>query len=266
MNCLANIALVVAVSMSACSSESSTPALTTRALTTPALTTPAVTPSPTVTQPVATPAPTTAAPTTAEPTTAAATTAAATTAIPTTAGQVAPAYVFPFVGRKVSYGTTHAGYPAIDVFGCGAGVVAPTSGTIAQIRLTDPWEAGVNDPATRGGKYVAMIGHDGVRYYFAHLASIAVTVGNTVAAGDALGVMGQTGDARSTVCHTHFGVSWPCPTNEWQVRRGEIWPTKYLDAWRNGEQLSPAGEVTATQASKPNACADAAAAKSAAAA
>ena len=221
-------------------------------------------PSPT-SAPVATAALTT--PTTA-PTTTTSTTAAATTtslAPTTTAAFVpTPTYVFPFTGRNVSYGTRHAGYPAIDVFGCGANVVAPTSGTVTQVRTTDPWEPAVNDPATRGGQYVSMVGDDGVRYYFAHLGTISTAVGTIVAPGDALGIMGQTGDARATECHTHFGISWPCPTVEWQVRRGEILPPKYLDAWRLGQQLSPTDEVAATLASNPNACADAANAKSAA--
>jgi len=192
------------------------------------------------------------------------TTVTTTTLAPTTSAAPATTYVFPFTGRNVSYGTTHAGYPAIDVFGCGANVVAPTSGTVTQVRITDTWDPAVNDPATRGGHYVTMIGNDGVRYYFAHLASISTAVGAKVAPGDALGIMGQTGDARATECHTHFGISWPCPTTEWQVRRGEVMPPKYLDAWRTGVQLAPADEVASTLASKPNACADAANAKSAA--
>ena len=84
-----------------------------------------------------------------------------------------------------------------------------------------------------------MIGDDGVRYYFAHLDHVDVQPGDRVDAGTALGVMGQTGDARNTVCHTHVGISWPCDHTEWAVRRGEVWPWKYLDAWRKGEQLSP---------------------------
>ena len=203
----------------------------------------------------------TTTPTTTTTTMAAATT---TTLAPTTTAALVPTYVFPFTGRNVSYGTRHAGYAAIDVFGCGANVIAPTSGTVTQVRTTDPWEPAINDPATRGGHYVTMLGDDSVRYYFAHLVAISTTVGAIVAAGDSLGIMGQTGDARATECHTHFGISWPCPTVEWQVRRGEIWPPKYLDAWRQGTQLSPANEVSAALASNPNACADAANAKSAA--
>ncbi|MUH51561.1 MAG: peptidoglycan DD-metalloendopeptidase family protein [Actinobacteria bacterium] len=209
--------------------------------------------------------PTTVPPTTVPPTTVPPTTVSPTT-VPVATAAVVSTYVFPFVGRNVSYGTTHHDYPAIDVFGCRAGVVAPTSGTVTEIRTVDLWEPKVNDPATRGGKYVTMIGGDGVRYYFAHLASVSTTVGANVAPGDALGVMGQTGDARLSACHTHVGISWPCPTKEWQVRRGEVWPPKYLDAWRRGEQLSPVDEVQAVEASHSSACLDAAAARSAAAA
>jgi murein DD-endopeptidase MepM/ murein hydrolase activator NlpD len=163
-------------------------------------------------------------------------------------------YVFPFTGKKVSYGRKHHDYPASDVFGCGAGVVAPVRGKVQETRTVDPWIPKVDDPATRGGKYVSMEGDDGVRYYFAHLASVAVTAGQRVAAGDPLGVMGQTGNARNSACHTHFGISWPCPHTEWAVRRGEIWPWKYLDAWRTGAQTSPVDEVAKAEAANPDAC------------
>ena len=43
-------------------------------------------------------------------------------------------------------------------------------------------------------------------------------------------------------------------SNEWAVRRGEVWPWKYLDAWRTGEQLSPVDEVTAAEAANPDGC------------
>ena len=57
------------------------------------------------------------------------------TIVPTTLPP--PAYVVPFVGRHVSYGGTHHDYPASDVFGCGAIVVAPTDGTVVQTREFD---------------------------------------------------------------------------------------------------------------------------------
>ena len=165
------------------------------------------------------------APTTKPPTTQPATTVPVTT-VPTptiTATTVpAPVHVFPFVGRDVSYGTTHHDYPAVDVFGCGAQVVAPTSGAVLEISVEDRWDPAVDDPATRGGHFASLLGDDGVRYYVAHLDSVAVVAGQRVAAGDPLGVMGRTGNARNSACHTHLGISRPCPSPEWQVRRGTI--------------------------------------------
>jgi hypothetical protein len=43
----------------------------------------------------------------------------------------------------------------------------------------------------------------------------------------------------------HFGISWPTKAGIWWVRRGEIYPWKYLDAWKAGKDLSPAKEVLA---------------------
>ncbi|HZX53626.1 MAG TPA: M23 family metallopeptidase [Ilumatobacteraceae bacterium] len=198
--------------------------------------------------------PSTAATTTIEVETTPPTVALSTTSSTSTTTPAPLTYVFPFTGKKVSYAHKHHDYPASDVFGCGAGVVAPVRGTIDEIRTVDPWVPKVNDPATRGGKYVSMEGDDGVRYYFAHLASVAVAVGQRIEAGDALGVMGQTGNARNSACHTHFGISWPCRGTEWAVRRGEIWPWKYLDNWRMGGQLSPVAEVEMVEAANPDAC------------
>lgn len=213
--------------------------------------------APAVTTPQAT------VPTTAPPTAPPAPTAPPSTTSTTTTVPRPLVYVFPFVGKKVSYGHRHHDYPATDVFGCGAGVVAPIGGTITQTRTFDPWNPKVNDPATRGGKYVSMLGDDGVRYYFAHLAEVDVQVGDVVDGGAQLGIMGQTGDARNSACHTHVGISWPCTGREWAVRRGEVWPWKYLDAWRTGEQLSPVAEVDLVQAANPDACNLAALARSA---
>jgi murein DD-endopeptidase MepM/ murein hydrolase activator NlpD len=168
-----------------------------------------------------------------------------------------PVYVFPFVGKRVSYGTTHHDYPAADVFGCGAIIVAPTDGTVVQTRDIDLWDPKVDSPANRGGRFVAMVGRDGVRYYFAHLETVLAVEGQAVQPGDPLGVMGRTGNARKSACHTHVGISWPCPANEWAVRRGEIWPAPYLDAWQRGEQKSPVLEIYATAQASPTACDDA---------
>jgi murein DD-endopeptidase MepM/ murein hydrolase activator NlpD len=126
-----------------------------------------------------------------------------------------------------------------------------------EVRTVDGWDPAVDDPATRGGRSIALLGDDGVRYYMAHFESIdpAIIVGGRVGVGDLLGTVGETG--RASACHVHFGISPPCPTAEWSVRRGAIWPYPYLDAWRVGEQLSPAEEIASWVVDNPTACADA---------
>ena len=166
-------------------------------------------------------------------------------------------YVFPFGGRDVSYGRGHHDYPAVDVFGCGATVVAPVRGSVAEIRTVDLWPGSGNNPAYRGGLYVSLIGDDGVRYYFAHLAGVEVVPGQVVSEGTPLGVMGETGNAAQSACHTHFGISWPCEGREWAVRRGKVWPQDFLDAWRSGNQVSPREAVELVRSTEPDACATA---------
>jgi murein DD-endopeptidase MepM/ murein hydrolase activator NlpD len=158
------------------------------------------------------------------------------------------------------WGTAHAGYSATDVFApCDAEIVSPVNGVALEVRTVDGWDPAVDDPATRGGRSIALLGDDGVRYYMAHFESIdpAILVGGRVGVGDLLGTVGQTG--RASACHVHFGISPPCPTTEWSVRRGAIWPHPYLDAWRVGEQLSPVEEVERWVSDNPTACSDAAA-------
>ena len=60
-----------------------------------------------------------------------------------------------------------------------------------------------------------------------------------------LGKVGTSGDARGTKSHLHFGISWPTPADTWWVRRGELYPWKYLDAWKAGIDLSPAKAIEA---------------------
>jgi murein DD-endopeptidase MepM/ murein hydrolase activator NlpD len=159
----------------------------------------------------------------------------------------------------VSYAHTHHDYPASDVFagGCGSSIISPVNGTILEARRDDGWVAAIDNPATRGGKSVAILGDDGVRYYLAHFDSITdgIEPGVRVVIGQSLGLMGMTG--RAGACHVHVALSPPCPGKEWAVRRGVIWPWRYLDAWRKGEQLSPLPEIEQWVAAHPTACADA---------
>lgn len=158
----------------------------------------------------------------------------------------APIYTFPVVGCKVVYAHSHHNYPATDILAKkGCKIVAPTSGIIDEVSKVDTYKWNHPIPAVRGGLSFSMIGDDGVRYYGSHLSFIQPTIvsGARVNVGDLIGRIGDSGDARGTAPHLHFGISWPTPKNIWWVRRGELYPWPFLDAWRAGRDLSPASSV-----------------------
>jgi murein DD-endopeptidase MepM/ murein hydrolase activator NlpD len=160
---------------------------------------------------------------------------------------------------RAGWGTTHAEYSATDIFvRCGAVLVSPVNGVVTESRRVDHYDPAIDDPATRGGRSVAVVGDDGVRYYLAHFEAIdaGIEPGVRVGVGQRLGLMGRTG--RASACHTHFGISPPCPQPEWSVRRGIVWPFPYLDDWRAGGQRSPVAEIQAWVEANPDACAAAA--------
>ena len=162
--------------------------------------------------------------------------------------QAAPNYVYPIVGCDYTYAKAHHDYPATDVLAkAGCKYVAVTSGVIDEVNRIDSWSGKTNLGADRGGLYVSFIGTDGVRYYASHLKTIPLSIqpGVEVKAGRLLGTVGATGSARGTKPHIHFGLSWSTPPQTWWVRRGMVWPWKYLDAWKAGKDLSPAKEVDA---------------------
>ena len=99
---------------------------------------------------------------------------------------------------------------------------------------------------TKGGIFVSIVGDDGVRYYGSHLMKVApgIDPGVRVYAGTLLGYLGDTGDARGTAPHVHFGISWPTKEGIWWVRRGELYPWRYLDAWKAGKDASPVSAIT----------------------
>jgi murein DD-endopeptidase MepM/ murein hydrolase activator NlpD len=162
--------------------------------------------------------------------------------------QAAPNYVFPIVGCDYTYAKAHHDYPATDILAkAGCRYVAVTSGVIDEVNRIDSWSGKTNLGVDRGGLYVSFIGTDGVRYYASHLRTIPKSIqpGVEVKAGRLLGTVGATGSARGTKPHIHFGLSWSTPPQTWWVRRGMVWPWKYLDAWKAGKDLSPAKEVEA---------------------
>jgi murein DD-endopeptidase MepM/ murein hydrolase activator NlpD len=165
-----------------------------------------------------------------------------------TPAQAAPVYVFPVTGCEVNYAKAHHDYAATDILAkAGCRFVAPITGVVDEVNRIDSWSGKTNLGIDRGGLYVSIIGEDGVRYYGSHLRSIPASIqpGVVVKAGRLLGTIGATGSARGTAPHLHFGISWPTPAQTWWVRRGEVLPWKYLDAWKAGRDLSPVKQVNA---------------------
>lgn len=168
--------------------------------------------------------------------------------IPLSPAEAAPTYLFPIAGCTANYTRAHHDYAATDILTkAGCKFVAPISGVVDEVNRVDLWKSPPNNGIDRGGLYVSIIGSDGVRYYGSHLKWIPANIqpGLAVNAGDLLGKVGSTGSARGTAPHLHFGISWPTPADIWWVRRGEVLPWKYLDAWKKGKDLSPAKEVAA---------------------
>ena len=163
-------------------------------------------------------------------------------------------YVFPFSKVAVTYPRDHIDYPATDVLGCYAHVLAPTSGVVFDVEAKDKWDEKLDLPGTRGGLTITIHGDDRVRYFFAHLGRVKVKRGDRVEPGQWIGVMGSSGNARITRCHTHFGISRICPQNEYKVLQGEIWPWRFLDAWRNGINKSPTSAKNRDIKESPAAC------------
>jgi murein DD-endopeptidase MepM/ murein hydrolase activator NlpD len=148
----------------------------------------------------------------------------------------------------ISYGHVHHDYPATDIFAAtGCLVVSPVDGIIDEVTVVDTWDPKTNTGASRGGLSFSVVGFDGVRYYGSHLSVLAAGIGPgvRVRAGQAVGKVGKSGDARDVTSHLHFGISWPTGPGVWWVRRGEVYPWPYLDAWRKGIMKSPAAAVAA---------------------
>jgi peptidoglycan LD-endopeptidase LytH len=84
----------------------------------------------------------------------------------------------------------------IDIFAKrGTPVVAAAAGVVNRVNETNI-----------GGKVIWVRDTRGNSLYYAHLDSQAVSTGMRVEVGDVLGFVGNTGNARSTPPHLHFGV------------------------------------------------------------
>uniref|UniRef100_UPI002869927D M23 family metallopeptidase n=1 Tax=Deinococcus sp. TaxID=47478 RepID=UPI002869927D len=97
-------------------------------------------------------------------------------------------------GGARSQGRTHEG---VDIFAKrDTPIQATTRGIIVNI--------GPND---LGGRTVMILGPGGQRHYYAHLNSYPdLSRGDWIEAGDVVGSVGDSGNAKGTPTHLHYGI------------------------------------------------------------
>lgn len=103
----------------------------------------------------------------------------------------------------------HRKHAGIDIFARrGTPVVAAAEGLVVRIGTTD----------RLGGNTVWVAGKPSTLYYYAHLDHFAkgLRVGDHVERGDLVGYVGNTGNARTTPPHLHFGM-YPAARAFWPV-------------------------------------------------
>ncbi|MCP2045445.1 peptidoglycan DD-metalloendopeptidase family protein [Pontibacter sp. HSC-36F09] len=120
--------------------------------------------------------------------------------------QAQPTLAFPIPGKSSRHIASIWGDPrdagarsheGIDIFAPrGTPVVASANGLVSRV-----------DETPRGGKVIWLSDRDrGQNLYYAHLDQQLVSAGQRVTAGDTLGLVGNTGNARGTGPHLHFGI------------------------------------------------------------
>lgn len=104
-------------------------------------------------------------------------------------------YLRPLIGGRKSQGLH--GYNGVDLASyMGAPVLAAAAGDVI-IARSSGWNGGY-------GNYIVIAHPNGTQTLYGHLSALAVTPGKTVARGEIIGYLGNTG--RSTGPHLHFEV------------------------------------------------------------
>ncbi|MEW9548090.1 M23 family metallopeptidase [Nonomuraea sp. NPDC050783] len=156
-------------------------------------------------------------------------------------------YTFPVKGCEVTYERRLLVLPKTTIWaGQGCAFVAPVDGVVDEVNIQNRWKSSTDEGSTREGRFVTIVGDDGVRYLGGHLDSVAADIkpGLRVKAGHVLGRVGRTGNARDTGPNLYFAISWKTGPAYWWVRRGMVEPWDYLDAWAKGNRtLSPREET-----------------------
>ncbi|MCA2221744.1 M23 family metallopeptidase [Nonomuraea aurantiaca] len=156
-------------------------------------------------------------------------------------------YAFPVEGCRTTYQRQLLVLPKTTIWAAkGCAFVAPVDGVVDEVNTLNKWSPTTDVGADREGRFVTIIGDDGVRYLGGHLDAVAdgLKPGVRVKAGQMLGRIGNSGNARDTGTNLYFAISWKTGPAYWWVRRGMVNPWDYLDAWQSGNKtFSPKKET-----------------------
>ncbi|WP_344858622.1 M23 family metallopeptidase [Planomonospora alba] len=158
-------------------------------------------------------------------------------------------YTFPVQGCDTSYQSKLLVLPKTTIWAAkGCSFVSPVDGVVHEVNIKNRWRPSTDRGQDREGRFVTVLGDDGVLYLGGHLDAVApgVAPGVRVKSGQVLGQVGNSGNARDTASNLYFAISWKTEPSLWWVRRGMVEPWDYLDAWLKGNRtLSPAAETRA---------------------
>jgi murein DD-endopeptidase MepM/ murein hydrolase activator NlpD len=112
-------------------------------------------------------------------------------------------FIFPVIGwRSDSFGWRKDPFTGERAFHNGIDIAAPL-GTTVKAAMAGRISATGYDPSS--GNYIVITHHGGYRTSYFHLSAIGVQTGQSVAQGQAIGKVGNTG--HSTGSHLHFSVT-----------------------------------------------------------
>lgn len=125
-------------------------------------------------------------------------------------------------------------HKGIDIF-CerNTNILAPVSGFVTSKRY-----------GTVSGNYISIIGPKWRTYYFSHLNTIEVGLGDFVNKDDIMGKVGNTGNAANKPTHLHFSIQTIFPYI-W------IYDSKDIEGWKKMFYLNPIIELQFDNAKNP---------------
>jgi murein DD-endopeptidase MepM/ murein hydrolase activator NlpD len=145
-------------------------------------------------------------------------------------------YVFPVFGPS-SFTDTFGAFRADVSYHHGDDIFAPLGTPLLAVAEGTLFSVGVNPI---GGNRLWLRDRAGNEFYYAHLSAYSTLArdGAEVQAGDVIGFVGDTGDARGTPYHLHFEIH---PVGYLGLGYdGAVDPTTYLQQWRHLQSVNPA--------------------------